>query len=64
MYVIMMQQESNEGDHLSVIVDDLQVEENEIQLMDDGKEHKVEVKIGGLMTPSAPKSPKGDFLSI
>jgi len=46
VYVINMNQQSHEHDQLSVIVDELQLENNRIQLIDDGKEHNVEVMIG------------------
>jgi hypothetical protein len=41
-----MHQQSHEHDQLSVTVDELEIENNRIQLIDDGKEHVVSVTIG------------------
>jgi cellobiose phosphorylase len=45
-YIIQMHQHSNEHDHVLINVDEFELEDNRIQLIDDGKEHVVEVKIG------------------
>lgn len=46
LYVITVHQKSTESDQLTISVDDLALENNRVQLIDDGKEHMVAVMIG------------------
>jgi len=45
-YVIKLQQHSAENDDLSIMIDDIETDDHGIHLLDDGKEHRVEVMIG------------------
>jgi cyclic beta-1,2-glucan synthetase len=50
LYLISMDQVSQERDELAVVVDDVEAEDNGIHLLDDGREHRVAVVIGPLIT--------------
>ncbi|HZV42938.1 MAG TPA: protein ndvB, partial [Saprospiraceae bacterium] len=46
LYIIAIHQPSHENDQVSIIIDDTEIEDDIIQLQDDGFEHSVEVTIG------------------